>query len=113
MLINNKVILKKYTINHSLFDFQENKLVMRLWRIWKRKMRLISALVLFPLILLFFVIISFQSDLTEQNTNSMRILHRNAKQTEYIDKRGIHVIVGHYIGNDLPWDTTPNLTDGK
>ncbi|KAK4308027.1 hypothetical protein Pmani_020257 [Petrolisthes manimaculis] len=34
--------------------------------------------------------------------------HRN--QEEYIDKRGIHVVVGHYMGDDIPGRTTPNLT---
>ncbi|CAL4123648.1 unnamed protein product [Meganyctiphanes norvegica] len=34
--------------------------------------------------------------------------HKN--QEEYIDKRGIHVVVGHYIGDDIPGRTTPNLT---
>lgn len=97
---------------NTFYLFTE-KIVMKLWRIWKRKIRIISLLLLFPLVLLFFVIISFQSDLTEENIKDVKILHKNARQTEYVDKRGIHVIVGHYIGNELPWDTTPNLTDGR
>lgn len=40
-----------------------------------------------------------------------RSRHRN--QEEYIDKRGIHVVVGHYLGDDIPGKTTPNLTAGK
>lgn len=45
--------------------------------------------------------------------NNAKLLHKNARQVEYVDNKGIHVIVGHYIGNDMPWDTTPNLTDGE
>lgn len=88
---------------------------MKLCRTRKRKLRLISILLLFPLILFFFVIVSYPADLTNSDVNNIKLhksqLHKNARQVEYIDKRGIHVIVGHYIGNDLPWETTPNLTD--
>lgn len=86
---------------------------MRLWRIWRRRLRLVFVLLLFPLILLFFIIITFQSDLIDVKTSNAKLLHKNARQVEYIDNKGIHVIVGHYIGNDMPWDTTPNLTDGE
>lgn len=93
--------------------FIAGKFVMRLWRSWKRKVRLISVLLLFPVVILFFVVISFQSDLADGNSKEVNVIRKDSKQVEYIDKRGIHVIVGHYIGNDLPWDTTPNLTDGN
>lgn len=33
-------------------------------------------------------------------------------QEEYIDKRGIHVVVGHYIG-DVSDGPAFNITDGK
>ncbi|KAK8747487.1 hypothetical protein OTU49_016412 [Cherax quadricarinatus] len=36
---------------------------------------------------------------------------RHQNQEEYIDKRGIHVVVGHYMGDDIPGKTTPNLTE--
>ena len=35
-------------------------------------------------------------------------LRSNAKQTEYIDKRGMHVVVGKYVGESL--SSTPQLT---
>ena len=37
----------------------------------------------------------------------MKHLKSNRKQTEYIDKRGMHVVVGKYVGETL---STPNLT---
>ena len=37
----------------------------------------------------------------------MKHLKSNRKQTEYIDKRGMHVVVGKYVGESL---STPNLT---
>jgi len=43
----------------------------------------------------------------------MLVLRENKHQKEYIDKRGIHVIVGQYMGKGLPWEPTPNLTDGN
>lgn len=38
-------------------------------------------------------------------------IRKDAHQKEYINRRGIHVIVGHYMGKGLPWEVTPNLTD--
>ena len=35
-------------------------------------------------------------------------LRSNAKQTEYIDKRGMHVVVGKYVGESL--SSAPELT---
>ncbi|GFS51865.1 polypeptide N-acetylgalactosaminyltransferase 1 [Trichonephila clavipes] len=60
---------------------------------------------------MFFVLLSSPSNLIDKNTSDKKIIQKSKKQLEYIDKRGIHVIVGHYIGNDLPWNPTPNLTD--
>lgn len=65
----------------------------------------------FPLFLTVLVLISFQSNLSSEDNDVSVLLREDSRQKEYIDKRGIHVIVGHYIGNDLPWDTTPNLTE--
>ena len=38
----------------------------------------------------------------------MKHLKSNKKQTEYIDKRGMHVVVGKYVGESL--SSTPKLT---
>ena len=32
-------------------------------------------------------------------------------QREYIDSRGIHVVVGRYVGDSLPGPSHPNLTE--
>ena len=37
----------------------------------------------------------------------MKHLKSNSKQTEYIDKRGMHVVVGKYVGDSL--SSTPKL----
>lgn len=33
-------------------------------------------------------------------------------QKEYIDKRGVHVVVGHYVGNSMDSLQIPNITRG-
>ena len=38
-------------------------------------------------------------------------LQNSKQQKEYINKRGVHVIVGQYMGKGYPWEATPNLTD--
>ena len=38
----------------------------------------------------------------------MKHLKSNGKQTEYIDKRGMHVVVGKYVGDSL--SSAPKLT---
>ncbi|KAK7075733.1 polypeptide N-acetylgalactosaminyltransferase, partial [Halocaridina rubra] len=61
---------------------------------------------------LFIFLIKDQRMSYEDNPDVMIPLksrHRN--QEEYIDKRGIHVVVGHYMGDDIPGKTTPNITD--
>ncbi|GFR15792.1 polypeptide N-acetylgalactosaminyltransferase 5 [Trichonephila clavata] len=85
--------------------------VMKPWRIWRKKIRILFLILLLPLFLMFFVLLSSPSSLVDKNTSDKKIINKSKKQLEYIDKRGIHVIVGHYIGNDLPWNPTPNLTD--
>ena len=37
---------------------------------------------------------------------------KHTNQEEYIDKKGVHVVVGHYIGDDIPGKSPPNLTKG-
>lgn len=34
-------------------------------------------------------------------------------QKDYIDRRGIHVVVGHYIGDSVDPLKTPNITKGN
>lgn len=34
-------------------------------------------------------------------------------QNEYVDSRGVHVVVGHYLGEDSLNGQPPNITDGK
>lgn len=38
-------------------------------------------------------------------------LQKGKHQKEYIDKRGVHVIVGQYMGKGYPWEAAPNLTE--
>ncbi|GIY00132.1 polypeptide N-acetylgalactosaminyltransferase 5 [Caerostris darwini] len=66
---------------------------------------------MFPFFLTLFILLCSQYNLVEKNSPENKIIKKSKKQLEYIDKRGIHVIVGHYIGNELPWNPTPNLTD--
>jgi len=42
------------------------------------------------------------------------IMLRDTKyQKEYINEKGIHVIVGQYNGKSLPWQGASNLTEGN
>ncbi|KAH9370958.1 hypothetical protein HPB48_013396 [Haemaphysalis longicornis] len=47
----------------------------------------------------------------DQDPDVRQWIRRDERQKEYINRRGIHVIVGHYMGKGLPWESTPNLTD--
>lgn len=38
-------------------------------------------------------------------------IRSNSRQREYIDNRGIHVVVGRFVGDTLPHPAFPNLTD--
>lgn len=57
------------------------------------------------------VAVLHQAEMEDGDTDVRRWIRRDSRQKEYIDRRGIHVIVGHYMGKDLPWEATPNLTD--
>lgn len=37
----------------------------------------------------------------------------HGNQQEYIDRRGIHVVVGHYIGDSVDSLKAPNITKGN
>lgn len=112
-------IVKKFHIGYSddtlmcILSLNRRNSVMKPWRIWKRKMRIFFLLLLFPFFLTIFILLNSQSSLVNKNSSEIKRLQKSKGQEEYIDKRGIHVIVGHYIGNELPWNPTPNLTDGK
>lgn len=54
-----------------------------------------------------------ESHLATGRQRGLQWLRNDARQKEYIDRKGIHVIVGHYLGNDLPWDPKENITQGK
>jgi len=44
----------------------------------------------------------------------MVVLRDTKDQKEYINKNGIHVIVGQYVGaNSISWDGSANLSKGK
>ena len=40
------------------------------------------------------------------------ILRLLDNQKDYIDRKGIHVVVGHYIGDSVDPMKTPNITKG-
>ncbi|XP_076046369.1 polypeptide N-acetylgalactosaminyltransferase 1-like [Oratosquilla oratoria] len=69
----------------------------------------------FALGVLFFILIihihvpKAQKDVTDDDI-MIPLKSRHKNQEEYIDKRGIHVVVGHYLGDEVPGKTTPNLT---
>lgn len=47
------------------------------------------------------------------NEDVMVVLRDTKDQKEYINKNGIHVIVGQYTGASVgAWDGSPNLTKG-
>ena len=43
---------------------------------------------------------------------SFFILRLLDNQKDYIDRKGIHVVVGHYIGDSVDPMKTPNITKG-
>ena len=49
-----------------------------------------------------------ENNLRIDEDDVMKHLKSNKKQTEYIDKRGMHVVVGKYVGESL--SSTPKLT---
>jgi len=57
-------------------------------------------------------IISKESDWKWGNDDDVAIpIRSGSHQREYIDNRGIHVVVGRYVGDTLPHPAFPNLTD--
>lgn len=82
------------------------------WLRCRRRLRLTSLVVILPTFIIIVIIVkNSHRENAEEDDDVMIMLRNDKKQKEYIDKRGIHVIVGHYLGNALPWETTPNLTE--
>ncbi|XP_063600555.1 polypeptide N-acetylgalactosaminyltransferase 1-like [Penaeus indicus] len=63
------------------------------------------------LCLLVFLIRDPRVSFDENSDVMIPLKSKHKNQEEYIDKRGIHVVVGHYMGEDTPGKTAPNLTD--
>lgn len=45
--------------------------------------------------------------------NDSNYYRSHGNQKDYIDRRGIHVVVGHYIGDSIDSLKTPNITKGN
>ncbi|CAG2170735.1 unnamed protein product, partial [Oppiella nova] len=81
----------------------------------RRRLRHVLPLTVIPLVLVSLVVTFFILPLPPHKLNQsvgddvMRVLpdHNN----HYINKKGVHVIVGHYRGKGYSWDGSPNLTD--
>lgn len=77
--------------------------------IWPRKRRLLTALLVVLILLLTMVLLSKkapfnQTDFYSSDSDDVAVKLRSGKQTEYIDKNGMHVVVGKYIGDALKKD---------
>lgn len=44
--------------------------------------------------------------------NNVVIYRSSDREKDYIDRRGIHVVVGHYIGDSVDPLKSPNITKG-
>lgn len=53
----------------------------------------------------------FDHSLSDENV--MIMLSDTKLQKEYIDKKGVHVIVGQYNGKSFPWTESDKLSDGR
>ena len=45
--------------------------------------------------------------------DEQKVWNKHKGQKEYIDRHGVHVIVGQYMGGGYPWRKPPNISDGK
>ncbi|KAA0191119.1 hypothetical protein HAZT_HAZT001487 [Hyalella azteca] len=70
-----------------------------------------------PILRLVFVretVVQLSAGFSRAVGNGRYFLHcrsRHSNQEEYIDRHGIHVVVGHYLGDDKPGAPGPNLTE--
>lgn len=62
--------------------------------------------VIFLCLLLTIIFVWRKAEVDEEIIDGKHIFRKN--QEEYIDRRGVHVVVGHYVGN--PADKVPNAT---
>lgn len=93
---------------------------MILSHVWVRRFRRLPALLAVSLLMSCLLLLgpSAKPTAVEEPTiagrqRGLQWLRNDAHQKEYIDRKGIHVIVGHYMGNDLPWNPKENITNGK
>ncbi|XP_076349315.1 polypeptide N-acetylgalactosaminyltransferase 1-like isoform X1 [Tachypleus tridentatus] len=77
----------------------------------RRRFRQTSLLLVLPTVITIGLICLLRQYGDPEDDDVMTMIRNDKHQKEYIDKRGIHVVVGHYLGNNLPWETTPNLTN--
>lgn len=82
-------------------------------RPWGRRLRRCPALVaLVVTSSALLLVLALHTTVEDDDDPDVRLwIRKDAHQKEYINRRGIHVIVGHYMGKGLPWEVTPNLTD--
>ncbi|XP_029843377.2 polypeptide N-acetylgalactosaminyltransferase 1 [Ixodes scapularis] len=82
-------------------------------RPWGRRLRRCPALVVLVVTSsALLLVLALHTTVEDDDDPDVRLwIRKDAHQKEYINRRGIHVIVGHYMGKGLPWEVTPNLTD--
>ena len=68
-----------------------------------RKRRLLIYLAFIVTLLVFLAVSRFHQGIEHRNTDDEEAkvyLRSNGRQTEYIDKKGMHVVVGKYLFDD-------------
>ncbi|XP_045121759.1 polypeptide N-acetylgalactosaminyltransferase 1-like [Portunus trituberculatus] len=85
--------------------------MLRLWACRRRGRWASLGVLVLLLFVLVFLIREPRTNFEDDSDVMIPLKSRHRNQEEYIDKRGIHVVVGHYMGDDMPGKTTPNLTD--
>ncbi|XP_068247231.1 LOW QUALITY PROTEIN: polypeptide N-acetylgalactosaminyltransferase 1-like [Palaemon carinicauda] len=86
----------------------------KMFRFWvcRRRGRWLGVGLAMATIFLFVFLIKDPRITFDDNPDVMIPLKsKHQNQEEYIDKHGIHVVVGHYMGDDIPGKTTPNITE--
>lgn len=86
-------------------------IMIRMYSCRRRGRWLSAGLLALALLLLIFLIRDPRVSFDENSDVMIPLKSKHKNQEEYIDKRGIHVVVGHYMGEDIPGKSTPNLTD--
>ncbi|XP_003745400.1 polypeptide N-acetylgalactosaminyltransferase 13 [Galendromus occidentalis] len=78
---------------------------------WFRRARKLPALIGASILMSCLLLFGPSSFSAPNAPDELQWLRNDDHQKEYIDKKGIHVIVGHYMGKDLPWDPKENITE--